>query len=240
MTQPLQRLLSVVALCITWALCTSALAQNYIPKQAYQFAPLILEEIQTHFPDIPYDEYVPALIEHESCLSLTHSRCWSTRSQLLSKREQGVGLGQITRTWHADGSLRFDKLEELRTQYKQQLAEVSWSNVRDRPDLQIRMIVLMVRDSYLRLSDVRDVDARLHMVDASYNGGMSGLQRERRVCSLTKGCDAGKWFGHVEHHCQKSRKILYGNRSACDINRRHVQDVFSYRLPKYQRLGYFQ
>jgi hypothetical protein len=39
----------------------------------------------------------------------------------------------------------------------------------------------------------------------------------------------------VERHCLKSRQPLYGNRSACDINREHVKNVFQVRLAKYER-----
>ena len=42
-----------------------------------------------------------------------------------------------------------------------------------------------------------------------------------------------QWFGHVEHTCMKSRAPLYGNRSACDINREHVNLVMRVRSAKY-------
>jgi len=71
--------------------------------------------------------------------------------------------------------------------------------------------------------------------DASYNGGIGGLDRERRICNLTKGCDPKKWFGHVENYCLKSKTALYGQRSACQINREHVIDVMKVRAPKYKK-----
>jgi hypothetical protein len=74
------------------------------------------------------------------------------------------------------------------------------------------------------------------MADAAYNGGMRGLQSERRACRMAAGCDPGRWWAHVEHQCLKSRAPLYGTRSACDINRHHVHDVIHKRAPKYRGL----
>jgi hypothetical protein len=37
----------------------------------------------------------------------------------------------------------------------------------------------------------------------------------------------------VERHCLKSRQPIYGSRSACDINREHVRNVFLVRRAKY-------
>lgn len=81
---------------------------------------------------------------------------------------------------------------------------------------------------------VRSPINRLAFADAAYNGGMGGVQKERRACGLKTGCDPQQWFGHVEHVCLKSRRVLYGNRSACDINRHHVHDVINVRSVKYR------
>ena len=212
---------------------------NYIPPQAYDFSSTIGKELDDLFPHIPYREYVPALIEHESCITLKHRRCWSSTSTLSTSRELGVGLGQITKTYNKDGSIRFDKLTELRTQYKRELREASWDTIRYRPDLQIKMIVLMLRQDFGKLYDISDHYQRLAMTDNAYNGGYGGLQKERRQCSLTKGCNPNIWFGHVELTCRKSKKAIYGDRSPCDISRHHTRDVMLTRLPKYQRAQYF-
>jgi len=115
------------------------------------------------------------------------------------------------------------------------LNELRWETVYQRPDLQMRVIVLMTRDAYNRLVKlVPDHLPRLAMADAAYNGGIGGLLNERRACGLKSGCNPNVWFGNVEHTCLKSTKPLYGNRSACDINRHHVHDVLLTRMPKYQ------
>jgi membrane-bound lytic murein transglycosylase MltF len=94
-------------------------------------------------------------------------------------------------------------------------------------------MVLKTRSDYLSLRMVSDPYRRLEFTDAAYNGGLGGVQKERRACGLKPNCDPQQWFGHVEHTCLKSRTPLYGGRSACDINRHHVHDVVRVRSLKY-------
>lgn len=224
-----------LCLLITTLVNTKPLTETYIPPQAFKYQCTIVEELNKYFNEIPGYAYVPSLIEHESCISLKSKRCWEPSSRLKTDREEGAGLGQITRAYNKDGSLRFDKVSELRSQYKQQLKEMSWKNIYTRPDLQIRSIVLMIRDDYRRFNTIPNDNERLAFTDAAYNGGRGGVNKDRRACSLKEGCDSSKWFGNVEHTCTKSKKALYGKRSACDINRHHVTDVMLVNLPKYQR-----
>lgn len=209
--------------------------RSYIPANAATFVPILRLEQRKAWPDHPRPALLAGLVEQESCLSLTHSRCWSPASRLKTSREEGAGLGQITRAYRADGTQRFDSLEDMRRQYPD-LREWSWANVYKRPDLQLRAIVLMNRANYQALEAVTSKDARLAFTNAAYNGGLSGVRSERRACGLKSGCDPQQWFGHVEHTCTKSRAVLYGNRSACDINRHHVRMVMLVRSAKYARL----
>lgn len=219
-----------------WFVPTLVLSQtDYIPSKAFNYRDTIWKEIENYFPELYNYNYVPSLAEHESCITLKHKRCFEPSSQLLSKREQGVGLFQTTRAFREDGSLRFDTLTEMRNRYKAELKEASWSTYKNRPDLQIRAAILMLRDDYKKLYAVENPVHRMHMVDAAYNGGMGGLLKERRACGMAKNCDPNIWFNNVERYCLKSKKVLYGNRSACDINRHHVKDVFYNNLPKYDR-----
>lgn len=207
--------------------------RTYIPPAAETYRMTLKAEQTQHWPDHPRAELLPALIEHESCISLRHSRCWNPASRLKSAREEGAGFGQITRAWSPDGRLRFDALQEMKDQHPA-LREWSWSNVYHRPDLQLRAVVLKTRGDFLALRAVSDPGQRLAFADAAYNGGMGGVNKDRRACGLKSGCDPQRWFGHVEHTCMKSRKPLYGGRSACDINRHHVHDVLNVRSPKYR------
>jgi hypothetical protein len=139
-------------------------------------------------------------------------------------------LGQITRAYYRDGALRFDALDELSDRYDNELFGLSWDTVYKRPDLQLRALVLMSKDMAAPFRKTQD---QLAFGDAAYNGGLAGVQKERRACKLTKGCDPNQWFGHVELHCLKSKAALYGDRSACEINREHVQNVLLIRRSKY-------
>lgn len=181
--------------------------------------------------------YLGSLIEIESCISLTHSKCWNPSAELKTPREHGVGLGQLTKAYKPDGSIRFDALAELRTKHIKELRELNWSNIKNRPDLQLKAILLKTKDNYYyyRPYSRNDLEA-LAFSDASYNGGISGLDNERRACKLSSDCDPTRWFGNVDRVCLKSKVALYGKRSPCDINREHVVESLLIRQLKYQKL----
>jgi hypothetical protein len=204
------------------------------PVAAMKYLPILSMEKQKFWPDHPYPAVLGGLIEHESCITLRHARCWNPSSRLKTQREEGAGFGQITRAYTSAGALRFDALQEMRDRHPA-LREWTWANVYERPDLQLRAVVLKSKDDYAAFAGLVDAYAALAFADAAYNGGRAGVQKERRACGLKKDCDPGHWFGHVELTCLKSRKALYGGRSACDINRHHVRDVLLVRAPKYEK-----
>ena len=209
--------------------------ETYIPEQAPEYLPTLSKQVKEVWPDFYAPNYFGALIEHESCISLTHSKCWNPKSRLKSDREEGAGLGQLTRAFKSDGSIRFDALEDAKRLDKKGLNDLRWETVYSRPDLQMRVLILMTRANWNRLDKlVPDQEGKLAMVDAAYNGGVGGVLNERRACSLRGDCDPNKWFGNVEKTCLKSTKPLYAGRSACDINRHHVHDVLHTRMPKYK------
>ena len=98
----------------------------------------------------------------------------------------------------------------------------------------MRAVVLKMRDNYTYYQkySYSPLDAYAFS-DASYNGGIGGLDSERRACKLASWCDHTKWFGNVEKLCLKSKAALSGNRTACDINRHHGKDVLFTRSAKY-------
>lgn len=201
-----------------------------LPAGFHKYGPALKAEQRHYWPSHPDPVLLAALVEQESCVSLKSPRCWNPAARLKSAREEGAGVGQITRAYTATGSLRFDALTEQRARYRDDLAELTWANVYTRPDLQLRALVLMSRDA---AAPFRAAPAALAFGDAGYNGGIGGVQRERRACALSIGCDPAEWFGNVEQHCLKSRQPLYGGRSACDINREHVKNVF-FRRARYE------
>lgn len=110
------------------------------------------------------------------------------------------------------------------------LSELNWNNVYFRPDLQIRAVIILSKES---AAPFIKTSSYLEFGDAAYNGGISGVQKERRACKLSFNCNPDIWFNNVSKHCLKSKIALYGNRSACDINREHVYNVFYIRSHKY-------
>lgn len=195
-----------------------------LPPRAAQYLPLLSAEIDARWPNVPSRAYLAGLVHHESGCPGLRAKCWNPASQFKTAREEGGGLGMLTRAWRADGTLRFDALAEMRERHPA-LRELTWSNLYHRPDLQLRAVVLKVRGDFAALAAVQDRATRLHFADAAYNGGLGGVLQERRACGLQAGCDPQQWFGHVERVCLKSRAVLYGKRSACDINRDHVRIV---------------
>lgn len=209
--------------------------KTYIPEKAYRYLPTIYEELDRIIPGFPYPYYVPALIEHESCISLKSKRCFDPTSELLTKREQGTGFFQLTRTFREDGSTRFDVLSDMKKRYQADLKELAWGNIKQRPDLQIRSGVLLIRENYKSFYMISDNFERVAMADSAHNGGKKDVMRSRTVCGLAKNCDPQKWFLNTEKYCVKSKKPLYAGRSACDINTHHPRDVMFTRMSKYKQ-----
>lgn len=224
--------LALVALSITLSALLGLFGRSahaQIPERAHAYLPVLKGEIERFWPDHPMPAYFGGLIHHESCITDRHPRCWQPTSRLKSAREEGAGLGQLTRAWRADGELRFDALAEMR-QAHPALRELDWATIYQRPDLQLRAVVLKSRGDWMRMPNAHD---RLAFTDLAYNAGRGRVDRDRRACQLKAGCDPGQWFGHVELTCTASRQALYGNRNACDISRHHVADVLTKKAPKY-------
>lgn len=171
---------------------------------------------------------------------MDHPRCWDPTSRLKSAREEGAGFFQLTRAYSVEtGLLRFDVIAELKAKHPVELRELSWQNVYSRPDLQITAGIFKVKGLYDKYSKIEGITTEniLAFADSAYNGGEGGLDKERRACKMAGAnrCDPKVWFDNVENFCLKSRTPLYGNRSACDINRHHTRDVLINRADKYRK-----
>jgi len=200
-----------------------------VPPGAVQYMPVLKDEIRTNWPGMHMPSALAAQVEQESCVSLKSARCWNPRAELRTSREQGVGFGQVTRT------ARFDALAELREQFPEQLRGWSWSSATlYDPHYQLRALVLMDRRNWGVITGTATPDDRLAMALTAYNGGLGGLSSDRRMCAATRGCDPGRWFGHVERTSLKSRTVVGGyGRSFFAINRAYAPAVLFTRRPKY-------
>lgn len=224
--------------------CSSAQSQNvntYIPPRALALLDDISKETKKYAPELEGPWYIAALYEHESCLSLTHSRCYKADSEYKAYDkttgrliEQGVGLSMTTRAWRSNGELRMDTLANMKKTYRTALGELTWDNIKERPDLQIRLGILLTMENWRALPTITDPVERLAMTDAAYNGGIRDLRQERTLCGLKPNCDPQKWFGHVEHIVYKSTVKTHNGRSSYEVNRHHVKDVLKTRMPKYK------
>jgi len=230
------RLLLIVLLAfivdISHARCKLKLKED-IPPRAFKYLPYMYQEVYRLLPDFKTPFYFGALIEHESCISLCWSKCWNPKSRLKTSREEGAGLGQITRAWYRNGRLRFDTLADLKRRFRKELEELNWNNIYNKPRLQIRAMVLLWKGNWYKFPKDLPYVSRLAFSDASYNQGYWRTYKDRQLCKLKANCNPIYWFDNVEKTCTASKRKLYGNRSPCDISRHHVRDVLLNRLPKY-------
>lgn len=204
----------------------SRAAAAELPTNAAKYLPILVVEQEIHWPDAPLRSAIAAQIEQETCPSLKSSKCWNPLTELKTSREYGFGLGQLTVT------PKFDNFAEAR---KLHVSLRDWK-FEDRfdPERQLRVVVLMDRAAFNRLSVINDPHERLAMTFAAYNGGLGGVLQDRRLCALVAGCDPGRWFGHVEHHSLKARTKTVGyGKSFFDINREYVRNVMIVRRQRY-------
>lgn len=213
---------------------TNVEPKTFIPPKAVHLLPVLKTVIEHSFPDFVLPQYFAGLVEQESCITLTGYSCWNDKAQLKTSREEGDGLGQLTKAYSSKGNVRFDSLTSMVKEHPSELHELTWNNILIRPDLQLSAIVLMTRDNYKRLYEVKDPIERVWFSDSAYNSGLKSVEDSRRLCSLIKGCNPQKWFNNVALTCTLSQKLIYG-RTPCSINRTHVSNIANIRMNKYKR-----
>lgn len=227
---------SLVLLTTLFFAACSSFAQDvrtYVPTGALTLAPTLVQVQSQYWPGAPDPWTLAGQVEQESCITLKHSRCWSPTAELKTSREYGFGLGQITTAYRPDGSVRFNKFEELKAQHRE-LRGWDWSE-RYRADYQLTAIVLMTRDLHKRVDGAATPLDRWAFTLSAYNGGMGGVLQDRLLCSNSSGCDPSRWFGHVERTSLKTRKVHQGyGKSAFEINREYPQLILFLRREKYR------
>lgn len=208
-----------------------------VPARAKEYLPTLVQVQQASWPDAPSPSFLAGQVEQESCVTLRSSKCWNPRAELKTSREWGVGLGQFTRAYRADGSIRFDTISSLAAAHEE-LQGWSWA-LRYDARYQLQAIVLMDRDLYRQQRSAATDADRLAFTLSAYNGGNAGLLQDRRLCGNTTGCNPGQWFGNVEHTSLKSRQAHRGyGQSFFNINREYVANILNVRRFKYE--PYFQ
>ena len=227
----------LLACAILLLMVSSSRADQSPPDAAKPLLPLLKQAQTAYWPDMPQPSTLGAQVEQETCITLKHRMCWNPRAELKTSREQGVGLGQLTRAFNANGSTRFDAMGDLTKSYSKELAGLSWQTPYD-PALQLRALVLKDKQGCSLIKNTATGKDQLAMCFAAYNGGLGGLNSDRRVCAGTKGCDPGKWFGHVEQTSLKAKTAVPGyGKSFFDVNREYVVNIMVVREARYHQLN---
>lgn len=206
------------------------------PAAAVALLPVLKAEQVQLWPDLRMASVLGAQVEQETCTSLKSRGCWNPRAELRTSREQGIGLGQLTRAFRSDGSTRFDALAEIRRDYPRELTGLSWEAPYD-AGLQLRALVLKDRQGFLKVQGSATHEDQLAMAFSAYNGGLGGLASDRKACAGTPGCEPGRWFGHVERTSLKAKAAVPGyGQSFFQINRSYVTNVMNVRRVRYLSL----
>ena len=241
----LLRYVAAKALCACLAVlvtCAAAIAQptnvnTYIPTNAVPLLPVLGKTIDSVWPDMPMRSFAAAMIEKESCITLTHKKCWNSHAELRTSREYGFGLGQATIAYRADGTERFNVWKDLTSLDPTLKREWTWENRYD-PAMQMRALIVKNRINYSALRfPIADQTERMAFLAVYYNSGSPLV--DRNICIRTKGCDPTRWFAGIGYTAvssftAKSTVVAKGyGRSFATISREYPVNVVIIRRPKY-------
>ena len=195
-----------------------------VPVRADLLIPVLREKVNSENAPFSWELYA-AQIDKETCPGVNSPKCWNPKTEFKTAREYGFGLGQLTNT------PRYNNFEYVKTLN----ASLSEWEFEDRFNAENQIVAMLAMDKVCLFPDSASlVDSQAFML-ACYNGGRGGVISDKLICQNTKGCDARKWFGHVENTSNKSRQKWQGyGRSAFDINRDYPRDILYNRIKKYQ------
>lgn len=210
---------------------TPALAVAHVtaklPGQAEQLLPVLAKYIDRYWPSIPRREFPAGIIDQES-----H---WNPNAKLKTSIEFGCGLGQFTKTFKKDGSVRFDTISDMK-RANPALAGWNWDDCYA-VDYQIQGTVLKLKTDSRWCSTVMfDGDNTLKCTAAGYNGGNGNTAKRVYLCRATAGCNPKIWSGNLELYCPQSKKKIKGyGESMCETNSNYPGRVFT-RMKKFEGL----
>jgi hypothetical protein len=189
------------------SLLTSSLAlsaDQYL-ERSKPFLPILAAQVRGWWATAPYPSVFAGQVEQESG--------WKQKATLRTSREFGAGFSQVTKT------AKFDSIRELRSSFPTAFSGWGWSsNVYD-PSYQLRAVILLDYRNYKSIIGTANDREHMAMALVSYNGGLGGLNSDRRICSVSPGCDPSKWFGNVEKFTSKAHTPVkgYGESFACTM-----------------------
>ena len=209
-----------------------------MPPQAMQYFPHLADEASTTLRGEVHPAILASQVEQESCITLTHKRCWNPRVEFKTAREQGFGLAQITITYDKQGHEVMNRFKDLQ-KIDPLLAEWRWDD-RFNPRYQLRALAVGDRGCLPYALGATGED-RVAMAMACYNGGpgskkkKTGLSGDRIVCRATANCDPNRWWGNVELTSTKGKVPAVGyKKSFFEINRDYVRRILRERATKYR------
>ena len=231
-TQPTDNAVSVVTPANAKPATAATTKLPKIPDRAVPLIPVLRKMTDLLWPDIPFRSFMASKIEQESCISLTHKKCWSPYAELKTSREYGFGFGQTTIAYNKDGSERFNVWKELRVLDPELKRSWTWENRFD-AELQIRALLVKSKISHnsVRFAVANEYE---HMAFGAVTYNSGSVLIDRKLCINTKGCDPSRWFGNVEKYSSKSRIAQKGyGKSFYEISREYPRNVLIVRRPKY-------
>lgn len=210
-----------------------------LPPNALLYLPVLEQIINDNWKELSLRSALCAQIEQETCISLKSKGCWNPKTELKTSREYGFGFGQITVSFNADGSERFNNFNEVK-KLSAHLSSWKWEDRYD-PKMQMEAFVLFDKKQYFGIKiPTKDVFQHLAFTFSAYNGGYGGVLQDRKLCQHTEGCDPTSWYASpnyklgVKDVSFKSRVKATGySISFYDVNRGYVDNVLSIRRPKY-------
>jgi hypothetical protein len=193
-------------------------------RLAYRWYPLVELKMLDYWPDHPYPRnIILAQIEKESL--------WNPRAQLKTSRELGRGFGQLTITPTMN---IYDEVKGLAPALR------SWDYQQDPFNPAKQIIAVLAKNAFNYRKCNVTFKGWSHVwgcTMSAYNGGLGGVNSDRRVCSNTMGCDPTKWFGGVEHTSLKQKVPTKGyGQSFFQINRGYARATVFERRVKYRYL----
>ena len=203
-----------------------------LPPGAVQNLPLLASTVEAKWPNVPRPSTLAGQIEQETCISLTHSKCFTSRAELKTSREWGVSFGQFTIAYDAKGRERFNAFEDVK-KLDRELAAWQFSD-RYNEKYGMMAFVVRMRSEFDWVKGAQDFTSQQAFALSGYNGGRGGVLQDRRLCVATKGCNPNVWYGNVEKTSYKSRVAPKGyGQSLYNINRGYVDNVQNKRSKKY-------
>ena len=221
-----------VAILVIFLICFESRSFVGVPERAKENLPVLVEVLFECWSEIENWDILSGQIEQETCPSLTHKQCWNPRAELKTSREYGFGLSQITIAYDTAGKERFNNFKAA-TKLDKVMKDWRWEDRYD-PYYQIRFLVLQDKQYFGLIKWTDDELERFAFTLSAYNGGFTGMLRDRKMCAATPGCDQNIWFDNVEKESWRSKiKVAGYGKSFFDINREYVSNILNERRFKY-------